>query len=150
MAHTYTSLYYHIVFSTKNRAPLLTADWRDNLFGYLVGVGNHLKATTVEIGGVEDHVHWLCRAPAALAVAELVQKVKANSSGWANEERKIDGRFEWQIGYAAFSVSCSQAPRVKRYIATQEEHHRKEDYARELRRLLERHGIEFDERYLLD
>ena len=150
MPGTFTNLLYHAIWSTKNREPLLTDDWRSNMHGYIVGIGDALKVKTIQIGGVEDHVHWLCKAPAALSCSELMQKVKANSSKWANEERKLRSRFEWQIGYAAFSVSKSLIPAVANYIANQAEHHRKFDYKRELIALLEKHGVEYDERYLFD
>ena len=86
------------------------------MHGYIVGIGDSLRVKTIQIGGVEDHVHWLCRAPASLAVSYLMQKVKANSSKWANEEHKLNTRFEWQVGYAAFSVSKSLVPSVAEYI----------------------------------
>ena len=150
MPGTFTNLLYHITWSTKHREPFLTDDWRASMHGYIVGIGDALRVKTIQIGGIEDHIHWLCRAPASLSVSELVQKAKTNSSKWANDEHKLNTRFEWQVGYAAFTVSRSQSPTVARYIERQVEHHRKADFRQELVVLLKKHDIEYDERYLLD
>ena len=88
MPGTFTNLLYHVTWSTKHREPCLTDDWRSNMHGYIAGIGDALRVKTLQIGGIEDHVHWLCRAPASLSVSELVQKVKTNSSKWANDEQK--------------------------------------------------------------
>ena len=106
MARTYTKLIYHIVFSTKERAPLITDEIRDRLYEYLGGVIRGEKGSLLEIGGVEDHVHLLTRFGAAIAVSEMVQRIKGNSSHWLNQQSGI--WFTWQNGYAAFTVSESQ------------------------------------------
>ena len=95
---------YHIVFSTKERAPLIYGnEIRDRLYEYLGGVIQGEKGSLLEIGGVEDHVHLLTRFGAAIAVSEMVQRIKGNSSHWLNQQSGI--WFAWQNGYAAFTVS---------------------------------------------
>jgi putative transposase len=149
MPGTFTNFIYHMTWSTKHREPFLT-DWRSSMHGYIVGIGDALRVKTIQIGGIEDHIHRLCVAPAALSASELAKKVKGSSSKWANDECKLATRFEWQVGYAAFSVSRSQAPIVAAYIENQVEHHRHRTYREELIALLHKHGVEYDERYLLD
>jgi len=148
MAKTFTKLNYHIVFSTKERAPLITDEIRDRLYKYLGGVVRGEKGSLLEIGGVEDHVHILARFGAAIAVSEMVQRIKGNSSHWLNQQLGI--WFAWQTGYGAFTVSESQLAAVRKYIQRQREHHQKVSFKEELISLLRKHRIEFDERDLLD
>lgn len=121
---TFTKLISHIVFSTKFRAPLITAEIQPRLYDYIGGVIRGSGGTLIEIGGIEDHVHVLALLPANRSVSEIVRDLKANSSRWANELELVRGRFEWQKGYSAFSVSESQVKAVKRYIQNQATHHR--------------------------
>jgi putative transposase len=150
MATTFTNLLYHIVFSTKNRVPLIHEAIRERIYEYLGGVIRGEKGTLLEIGGVPDHVHLLVRLRAEPSVAVMLRNMKSNSSRWLNEEVNPGGQFGWQIGYGAFSVSESQVGKVRRYIQNQENHHRKVSFRDELIDLLRKHGIEYDERYLLD
>ncbi len=101
-------------------------------------------------GGVEDHVHLLCRFSRTITQAEWVKELKRVSNGWLKEQGREFADFEWQGGYADFSVSQSNLDQVKEYIATQEVHHRKMTFQDELRMLLRRHEIEFDEHYVWD
>ncbi|HEY6563154.1 MAG TPA: IS200/IS605 family transposase, partial [Pirellulaceae bacterium] len=128
---TYHGILVHVIFSTKYRKPYLADAWRDDLFGYIgVTVRDH-KATLLKAGGIEDHVHLLLRIHPEFAIAKTVQLLKANSSRWINEERKLPGKFEWQRGYGACSVSQSLSQTVKEYIANQREHHRKQSFEEE-------------------
>ena len=104
----------------------------------------------LEIGSVSDHLHILVKIKPAIAVSEMLAKIKANSSKWINDHKMKLRKFGWQEGYAAFTVSESQAPAVRDYIRSQESHHRKQTYQEEFVALLERHGIEYDPRYLWD
>ena len=149
MANTYTSLHYHIVFSTKNRQPFLSKEIRDRLFPYLGGVARKNGTTALEIGGVADHVHLLLSIPAALALSKVAQLIKGGSSHWLKETFANLNAFAWQDGYAAFTVSRSQIDDVRAYIRTQAEHHRTKTFAEEYRAFLARHHIQYDERYLL-
>jgi REP element-mobilizing transposase RayT len=148
VARTYTKLVYHIVFSTKERAPLITGEIRDRLYEYLGGVIRGEKGSLMEIGGVEDHVHLLARFGAATAVSDMVQRIKGSSSHWLNQ--RPESWFAWQGGYGAFTVSESQVTTVRDYIRNQEEHHKRLSFKDELITLLRKHRIDFDERGLLD
>ena len=149
MPNTYTNLLYHIVFSTKERAPLITDDLKDELYKYIGGIIREEGGVLLEIGGIEDHVHILAKLKPAQAVSEILRLIKANSSKWVNEN-KSQSRFAWQEGYSAFSVSESQVVTVRRYIRNQVQHHRGQTYQDELVALLERHGVEYDSRFLWD
>lgn len=149
MANTFTNLLYHIVFSTKDRIPVIHGEMRERLYEYMGGIVRGERGILLEIGGVPDHVHLLVKLRSDMAVAEMVKLMKSNSSKWRN---KLDGaraRFEWQTGYGAFSVSESQVRKVRSYIQTQERHHAKVSFRSELITLLKKHGIEYDEKYLL-
>jgi putative transposase len=148
MAHTHTNLLFHLVFSTKGRAPLLTPELKPRLFAYMGGIIRELGGTALSINGPSDHVHILVLLPAKTALSEIVGKVKANSSGWAHREFPDMRNFAWQTGFAAFTVSHSQKPSVLDYIANQEEHHRKLSFKEELVSFLKKHEIEYDEKYL--
>jgi REP element-mobilizing transposase RayT len=149
MASTFTNLLYHIVFSTKDRMPSIHKALRERLYEYIGGIIRGERGILLEIGGVPDHVHLLVKLKSDMATAEIVRLIKSNSSKWLNESNSPTGRFEWQTGYGAFSVSESQAAKVRQYIRTQESHHAKVSFRDELIGLLKKHGIEYDERYLL-
>jgi putative transposase len=149
MANTYTSLNYHVVFSTKNRQPFLDETVRERLFAYLGGIARENGMTALEIGGVADHVHLLLAIPASLGVSKAIQLLKGGSSHWFRETFTNMNHFAWQDGYAAFTVSQSQDDDVRAYIRSQPEHHRKKTFAEEYGAFLVRHHIKYDERYLL-
>lgn len=149
MAATLTRLLVHLVFSTKNRDPRISADLQESLYAYMGGLVRSERCSLLAIGGVSDHVHLLVRLHPDVAVASLVRKLKANSSRWLNNGRSQADRFAWQTGYGAFSTSESQVPVVKRYIANQPEHHKKWSFREEYLELLKRHRVEFDDRFLL-
>jgi REP element-mobilizing transposase RayT len=150
MAHTYTSLTYHLIFSTKNRDPALTPPIRDRLWPYLGGIARENRMTALEIGGVADHVHLLLSAPPVVPISKAAQLIKGGSSHWLKSEFSVLAHFAWQDGYGAFSVSESQVETVRAYIRNQAEHHRTKTFAEEYRVFLERHHVAFDERYWLD
>jgi len=138
----------HIVFSTKDRAPRLTADVRASLFPYIGGVLRNVECPLLQIGGVEDHVHLLVRLPRTMTLAQIVEKTKTSTSKWLKTQ-DLDG-FAWQAGYGAFSVGADGADRAIRYIQSQEDHHRKVSFQDELRALMREAGLEIDERYVWD
>jgi len=141
----------HLVFSTKHRQPLLrTAELRGVMAGYMVGILRNVKCPSLIIGAVEDHVHILCNLHRTVTIAQVVEDLKTTSSVRIKEEGPVLRDFHWQNGYGAFSVSQSNVEQVKAYIAGQEEHHRKRSFQEEFRLMLERHGVEFDERYVWD
>ena len=144
MASSYLNLHVHVVFATEDRVPCIVPAWRSDLHAYLGGVARGLGAAPLRIGGVADHVHLLLGLKAVHSVASLVREIKKGSVYWARERHR---GFGWQSGYAAFSVGRSEIERVARYIANQEEHHRKVSPLEELLTLLREEGVEFDERY---
>jgi REP element-mobilizing transposase RayT len=148
MAHTFTDLLTHCVFSTHERRPFIVDQIRDDLHAYLGGIVRGLHGTALAIGGMADHVHMLVRLRADLAIAECMRVVKANSSLWVHEHWPERRNFAWQRGYGAFSVSESARDNVVRYIQSQEKHHRKMTFEEEFKELLRKHGVEFDERYM--
>jgi putative transposase len=149
MASTFANLLYHLVFTTKGRAPLIREDLRDDLYAYLGGILRGERGILLAIGGMPDHVHLLAKLKTDVAVSVVVQKVKAKSSKWLNEKKISPERFEWQGGYGIFSVSESMADQVRRYIQGQEQHHARVSFRDELVSLLNRNRIPYDERYLL-
>ena len=147
MAGTFSNLTVHLVFSTKDRLPLMTTPVRDQLFPYMGGVVRGLAGTIISVGGMPDHVHLVVRLPTSLSVADVVRTVKTNTSKWMNG--RVTGiKFGWQRGYGAFSVSQSALPAVIDYVRNQERHHRCRSFKEELTVLLTKNGIDFDERYL--
>jgi REP element-mobilizing transposase RayT len=150
MAGTFTKLLYHVVFSTKGREPLIGPDLRPELQKYIGGIIRGERGILLEIGGTADHLHVVARFRADVSVAEMARLIKCNSSKWANERPDRRFRFEWQSGYGAFTVSESQLEGVRHYVQGQEEHHRKRTFKEEFVAMLEKHGMEYDERYLWD
>ncbi len=150
MPGTFSQLLLHVVFSTKHRAPWITAEIAERLYAYMGGIVRAEKGVLYSIGGVEDHVHLYLRWRPDGSVSDLMRTVKARSSKWVHSTFPSHAEFVWQEGYSVFSVSKSQEEAVKKYIAGQAEHHKKEDFKSELLRLLRAHGIEFDDRYVFD
>lgn len=150
MAHTYSNILIHALFSTKNRYLWLRAESRSELFPYLGGTVNKLGGQSIIVNGVEDHVHMLFMQAPKVATANMMEKVKASSSGWLKRRWPELGKFAWQAGYAAFSVSKSNGEEVKRYIAAQEQHHSKMTFQEEVVAFLKKHGIDYDPRYVFD
>ncbi|MFH1852470.1 MAG: IS200/IS605 family transposase [Candidatus Neomarinimicrobiota bacterium] len=146
---TYTQIYYHIIFSTKNRVPCLKEAGRDELFKYIWGIVKNKDCHLYRINGVEDHVHILISLKPAVALADLVKDIKVATSIWI-KERNIFPRFEgWQGGYAAFTYADKDKNTVINYIKNQVEHHRKRSFREEVEALLKEHGVDVDERFLV-
>jgi len=151
MPQSLSNVLIHVVFSTKHRRPWLKdKEVRDVMTGYLIGTLQQLKCSSLIVGVVKDHVHMLCNLHRTVSIAELVENLKTSSSSRIKQEARSLHDFYWQSGYGAFSVSQSVAPKVREYIANQEEHHRKLSFQDEFRLLCKRHGIEYDERYVWD
>ncbi len=148
MPRSYTKLTYHCTFSTMGRVAALYDAMRPRLHAYIARIVNDDFGFAHEVGGVDDRVHVLCDLHPANAVSEFMRKVKSASSGWMRREFPQLADVAWQQGYGAFTVSASAVPVVRRYIREQERHHRGLGFEEELRRLLKKHGVEFDERYL--
>ena len=145
---SYISSYFHCIFSTKERRPFITPELCERLWPFLGGIARQNKMKAIEIGGVADHVHILLSLPSTMAVAKAMQLIKGGSSKWVHETFSDQRQFAWQEEYGAFSVSVSQLDKIIEYIKGQEEHHRRVTFQEEFRALLEKHRIEYDERYL--
>ncbi len=151
MSQSLAQVYLHVVFSTKNRVPFLRDPaLREEVHRYLGGTCRNLDSPSLLIGGVEDHVHVLCRLSRTHTIADLVRELKRESSKWVKEKDGGPADFHWQGGYGAFSISPGHVEPLRGYIAGQEEHHKKETFQDEFRRLLRKYGIEYDERYVWD
>lgn len=147
MPSTHLSLHYHVVFSTKDRLPIINDRWRHRLHAYMGGAIYKAKGFPQVIGGVTDHVHLLLDLPATRRLADVVCEVKATSSHWVHEEIGLHA-FSWQEGYAAFTVSPSHLAKVREYIGQQAEHHRTRTFQEEYVAMLKRNGVAYDEKYL--
>jgi putative transposase len=147
-AMSYVSSYYHCVFATKERRPLIQQPLRDRLWPFLGGIARQNQMKAIEIGGVSDHVHILLSLPSTLSIAKALQLIKGGSSKWVHETFPEHWRFQWQAKYGAFGVSISQLDKTVRYIQNQEKHHQKMTFQEEFLLLLKKHNIEYDERYL--
>ena len=143
MAHTYTNLIFHIVFSTQGHLPLIKPELRQELFAYLGALVKEKGGKPIIINGVLDHNHLLILLPAEVSVSDAMKFVKANSSRWMKQ--RFGKPFAWQKGFGAFSVSRSNVPAVARYIADQEAHHAKMDFKTEFVTLLRKNKVNFDE-----
>jgi len=146
---TFTQIYYHIVFSTKDRAPVLSADKREKLFRYTWGILKNKDCHLYRINGVEDHVHILTSLHPTMCLADLVKDIKISTSKWIKEEDVFPAFTHWQNGYGAFTISHGDKDAVIEYIKGQEDHHKHVPFKDELRKLLLKHGVEFDEEYLI-
>jgi putative transposase len=150
MPQSLSAMYAHLVFSTKHRVPGIQPDWSPRLYEYLGGILARRRGALLAAGGMPDHVHLLASIGREWSLADLLRDLKAGSSKWIHETLPGQRAFEWQSGYAAFSVSPSNLDAVKRYIADQPTHHQARTFQDELRALLERHGLTWDERYVWD
>jgi putative transposase len=150
MPQSLSKVIVHIVFSTKNREPILDSDVRPRMHAYLATICRDLGAEVMRVGGVADHVHIVTTLPRSLSQAQFIEQIKKVSSKWI---KSIDVRYHsffWQRGYSAFSVSPSQLEAVLQYVEAQQEHHRTRTFQEEYRELLHKHGVDFDERYVWD
>ncbi|HZU38636.1 MAG TPA: IS200/IS605 family transposase [Gemmataceae bacterium] len=150
MPQSFGSLYVHLVFSTKGRQPWIDADLESRLYEYMGGILRAEKSALLAAGGMPDHLHLLVSLSRELSIADTLRLIKANSSKWIHETFPERQQFAWQAGYGAFSVSFSNLPQVKGYIARQAEHHRVRTFQDEFREFLRRHELEWDERYVWD
>jgi putative transposase len=146
MPSSHVASYFHLVFSTKDRYRWIRPDWEPRLHSYLGGIVKGMDAMPLKINGVEDHVHLLVSLRSKHRLDYFLREVKGESSLWVHEQ--ITRMFEWQKGYGAFSVSPTAVPAVSRYIERQKEHHRRVDFKTEYVHLLNKAGIEFEERFL--
>lgn len=140
----------HLIFSTKERKPFLSESVRSDLHCYMATVLKNMDCPALIINSVEDHIHILFLLHRTMALSSAVGEIKKTSSKWIKTQSPQLETFSWQAGFGAFSVSESNIPAVKEYIQRQQEHHRKLSFQDELRSFMDKHGVEYDERYLWD
>ena len=145
---SYVSSYFHCVFSTKERRPLIPPSLSERLWPFLGGIARKHGMKAIAIGGMADHVHILLSLPSTLSIASALQFIKGGSSKWVHDTFPEHQLFQWQIKYGAFGVSVSQLEKIIAYIEGQPEHHRKMSFKEEFVALLRRHKISHDERFL--
>lgn len=148
MSDSYTNLLYHIVFSTKDRRPIITPEYEVRLYDYIGGTIRSFGGISLELNGAEDHVHLLAKLRPDRAVSDVLRDLKANATGWMHDVFPSLKNFCWQRGYGAFTVSQSNMEEVRKYIARQKEHHRIISFREEFIQFLTANGIEYDERYV--
>ena len=150
MANSLVKIDVHLVFHVKSRGTLMRKDDLSRVFQYIGGTIKGMNGVAFEVGGICDHIHILASVPKTMALVDFVRNIKANSSRWIKQIDPYYAHFCWQDGYGAFSVSPSLLKRTVRYIQGQEEHHKNKTFQEEYKLFLERHGIQYDERYLFD
>jgi REP element-mobilizing transposase RayT len=150
MANTFSQIYIQTVFAVENRQSLITPDFKEDLYKYITGIVRNQGQKLIAINGMLDHVHILIGLKPAMALADLVREIKADSTNFINEQKLVHGRFNWQEGYGAFSYGHSQLDRIIRYIQNQEKHHAKQSFKNEYMTLLRKFEIAFEEKYVFE
>lgn len=148
MANTYSQLFYHLVFSTKNRINFINQDIENRVWSYLGGIARKHNLVALQIGGIENHIHALIISKPTIEPSLIPKWLKGESSKWIHEEFSDLRSFAWQDGYGIFTVSKSNVPKVIEYIENQRKHHLEQSFEDEYIELLKLHEIEYDEKYL--
>ena len=148
MANTYTQLHIQFVFAVQNRMSLIQPSWEEELFKYTTGIIKNHKHKLIAINGMADHIHLFIGLHPAQSISNLMQVVKGESSEWINNKRFINGKFQWQEGYGAFSYGHSQVTQVYNYIMNQKEHHKKRSFLDEYTELLRKFDVPYDPKYI--
>src|SRR5438046_5050260 len=144
MANTFSQIYIQTVFAVSNRDSLIKPEFMEELYKYITGIVRNQGQKLISINGMSDHVHILIGLRPAMALADLVREIKADSTNFVNENKWVRGRFNWQEGYGAFSYGHSQLNTIIRYIQNQERHHQKQSFKNEYVALLRKFDIAFD------
>ena len=148
MSQSFTNLLYHLIFSTKDRRPIITLDYQPRLSDYIGGIIRELGGVSLGINGIEDHVHVVTKLRPDKALSDVLRVLKCNASGWMHDVFPSLAEFSWQRGYAAFTVSQSNVEEVRRYVAGQKDHHKKISFRDEFIEFLKENYIEYDERFV--
>jgi len=148
MPQSLANILIHVIWSTKERRPLISDTVRPSMHGYMAGILKNIESPALIINSVTDHAHLLCQLSKNVAACKLVEEVKKSSSKWMKEQGIAD--FAWQNGYGVFSVSQPNVDAVRKYIEDQPEHHRKRDFKDEFREFCQKYNVSLDERYVWD
>lgn len=150
MADTYSQLFYHVVFAVRNREALIVPSIKEDLYKYIAGIISKQNQKLFIINGMPDHVHILINCKPNINLSDSVREIKEHSSKFMNAEKKMLGKFYWQAGFGAFSVSKKDVLMIINYIKNQEEHHKIKSFKKEYLEFLKENEIEYNERYLFD
>lgn len=148
MAQTLTSLYVHVIFSTKNRTNLILPEIEKELFAYIGGILNNNESKLLSANGTQNHIHLLISISKNIGLSKVIGDIKRDSSKWLKTKHRDLQSFKWQDGYGAFSVGYTQIEDVKKYIANQKIHHSEIGFEDELRYFLRKYNVEYDEQYI--
>jgi putative transposase len=148
MANTFSQIYIQTVFAVENRQSLIKPEFKEELYKYITGIVRNQGQKLIAINGMPDHVHILIGLKPAMALADLVREIKADSTNFINSRKLVHGRFNWQDGYGAFSYGHSQLDQIIRYIQNQEKHHQKHSFKDEYMTFLRKFDIAFEEKYV--
>ena len=148
MSNTYSQIYLQFVFAVQGRLSLIQQQWRDELYKYISGIIERKEYEVFAINGVADHIHILVSMKPTESPSLLVQEIKRCSSKWINDKKLVVGHFNWQEGFGVFSYSQSQVDQVVKYIANQEEHHKRKTFIEEYTKMLSCFNIDYDERFI--
>ena len=148
MPDSYTNLLYHIVFSTKERRPLITPEYEVRLYDYIGGMVRRAGGISLELNGTSDHIHLLAKLRPDCAVSDVLRDLKANATGWMHDVFPLLKNFSWQRGYGAFTVSQANVTAVRQYIVRQKVHHRSISFRDEFIQFLKENDIQYDERFI--
>ena len=150
MSDTYTQLYIQLVFAVKGRKNFIQSTWDDALYKYVTAVVQNDQHKMLAINGMPDHIHIFLGLNPSIAISDLVKDIKRASNNWINDKGFVNGKFQWQNGYGAFSYSKSQIDQVCRYITNQKQHHTKQSFKAEYVKLLTLFEVEFKDEYLFE
>jgi len=150
MANTYSQLYIQIVFAVKGRQNLISENKKDEIYKYITGIITNKKQKLIAINGMPDHIHILVGIKPDISLSDLVRDIKSSSSKFINEQKWINGKFEWQTGFGAFSYGHSQLTNVIKYIENQEEHHKTRTFIQEYKAFLKLFNIDFKNEYVFN
>jgi len=148
MGQSLVKIYIHIIFSTKNRVPMIHPPVEAELHSYIGGICNKLECQVIKVGGYTDHIHLLCMLSKKITLIKLLEEIKSHSSKWIKSKGEGYKNFYWQDGYGAFSVNPSEVETVTAYISNQHQHHSKKTFQDEYRIFLKKYNIEYDEKYV--
>lgn len=148
MANTYSQIYIQTVFAVEGRLSLIRPEFKEELYKYITGIVTNQRQKLISINGMPDHLHILIGLRPAMALADLVREIKADSSNFINRNKWVHGRFSWQEGYGAFSYGHSQLDTIIRYIQNQEQHHQRSSFKNEYLSLLRKFDIAFEDKYV--
>jgi len=150
MSNTYSQLYIQIVFAVKGRQNLISSKHREELHKYITGIVQKREQKMLAIFCMPEHLHLLVGMTPSISISDLTRDIKAGSSNFINDKKWVQGKFNWQIGFGAFSYSKSQVDTVVKYILNQESHHRQKSFKEEYIAILKEFEIEYNEKYLFE